>query len=122
MERERGKIVGGGATYPGWVSQLFLHLANRLHKNKTLARLLEPPCRAIFSPYKHFGSPSRVNSVKARQSEHARTLLARGRGKDSAFFSCKRSLKLTRLEGCPFFSGTTFLHIIKALDSSQTVL
>ena len=30
--------------------------------------------QANFSPYKHFGSPSQVDSVKVRQSEHARTL------------------------------------------------
>ena len=35
--------------------------------------------------------------VKARQTEHARALLARAKG--STFFSYKRSLKLTRLEG-----------------------
>ena len=33
------------------------------------------PIRTNFSAYKHFGSPSWVNSVKARQSEHARALL-----------------------------------------------
>ena len=32
------------------------------------------------TPHKRFGSPSRVNSVKARQSEHARGLLIRQRG------------------------------------------
>ena len=36
-------------------------------------------------PYKHFGSPSWINSVKARQLEHARTLMARAKG--SKFFS-----------------------------------
>ena len=33
--------------------------------------------QANFSPYKHFGSPSQVDSVKVRQSEHAQPLLAR---------------------------------------------
>ena len=33
---------------------------------------------------KHFGSPSRVNSVKARQSEHARALLSLGKKKKSS--------------------------------------
>ena len=36
-------------------------------RNK-LTPLPEP--RANFSPYKHFASPSRVNSVKERRSEH----------------------------------------------------
>ena len=43
-------------------------------QNRTLAQLEERPAfpahpssRANFSPYKHFGSPGRVNSVKARQ-------------------------------------------------------
>ena len=40
--------------------------------------LLTPATRA--TPYKHFGSLCWVSSVKARQSEHARTLLARAQG------------------------------------------
>ena len=62
-----------------------LELTNRLHQKQKvgLARRVtrlagspfcdgsHPPSQANFSPYKHFGTPSRVNSVKTRQSEHA---------------------------------------------------
>ena len=65
-------------------------------RNKKLARLGGSPFSAgrvtllaglTFFPYKHFGSPNRVNSVKVtelredclRQLEHARALLARAK-------------------------------------------
>lgn len=55
---------------------------------------------ANLSPYKHFGTPSRVNSVKARRVRGVRgQLLTRARG--STFFLHKRLLKLTRLRGRP---------------------
>ena len=57
------------------------------------------------SPYKHFGSPSRVNSVKARQSEIARALLAWA--KVSTFSSCNFSLK-SCLGGRPSFLAQLF--------------
>ena len=46
------------------------NFTNHLHEKQKVGSG-HPPSRANFSPYKHFGSPSRVNSVKARQSEHA---------------------------------------------------
>lgn len=49
---------------------------------------------------KHFGSPSQVNSVWARQSEHVRVLFARAMGQ--LFFINKRSQKMTRVGGWLF--------------------
>lgn len=49
-------------------------------RNKKLARSEgqpspgHPPSHINFPPYKHFGFPSYVNWVKARQSEHAQVL------------------------------------------------
>ena len=48
-------------------------------RNKKLAWLemvRSPSCRAKFSTYKDFGSPSRVSSVKVRNLDHAFELLA----------------------------------------------
>ena len=102
-------------SYPGRANFSYIslqNLANRLHEKQKVGsagrvtRLAGSPfydgrvtllAGANFSPYKQFGSPSRVNFVEARQSEHARALLARAKG--STFFSYKRSLKLTRLGG-----------------------
>ena len=44
-------------------------------KTRRAVYMSSAPIRTNFSAYKHFGSPSRVNSVKARQSEHAQALL-----------------------------------------------
>ena len=69
--------------------------------------LLTPATRA--TPYKHFGSLCWVSSVKARQSEHARTLLARAQG---STFSA-----LPQLGGVNLFPGKTFLHSNGPQDS-----
>ena len=57
-------------------------MVNRSHERQKVGsarrvtvQLGDPPSQANFSPYKYFRSPSCVNSVKARQSEHARALL-----------------------------------------------
>ena len=56
-------------------------------KTRRAVYLSSAPIRTNFSAYKHFGSPSRVNSVKAKQSQ-AETI----RSCASAVASYKRSL------------------------------
>ena len=79
--------VDGSPAHPSFLgrasfSYIFLqHVINFLREKKgwhvykgdALRRVRHPPIRANSSPYKHFGSSSRVNSVKARPSDHART-------------------------------------------------
>ena len=103
-----------------WARQLFLRFLTKLGEPFTwqtkifLSRRGDAPRRATrfswythtISPYKHFGSPIWVNSVKARQSEHTRALLTQVKG--SIFVSCKHSLKLTRLGGWPPDLGQFF--------------
>ena len=103
-----------------WARQLFLRFLTKLGEPFTwqtkifLSRRGDASRRATrfswythtISPYKHFGSPIWVNSVKARQSEHTRALLTQVKG--SIFVSCKRSLKLTRLGGWPPDLGQFF--------------
>ena len=76
-----------------WASQLFVSLQTVYMRNKKLARLEREthPAGSPFydgtvtllaektSPYKLLETPSRVNLVKARQSEYARALLAWGK-------------------------------------------
>ena len=81
-------------SYPGKASQLFIHFLTKRGEPFTLWYGY-PPSPANFSSYKHFGSHSRGNSVKARQSKHALALLARTKG----------WLNSTRLGGWPFNPG-----------------
>ena len=60
------------------------------------------------TPHKRFGSPSRVNSVKARQSEHARGLLIRQRGQRFSHVNVRNNW--LGLE-CDPSTETGFLHI-----------
>jgi len=76
-----------------------------------------PPSRANFSACKHFGSPSRVNSVKVRQSEHTRELLARA---GDQLFSHIDATKVGTAARLNLFLGTTFLHINGALACVQS--
>ena len=65
--------------------------------------------------------PCQVNSVKAKQSENARALLARAKG--LMVFSHKCSLTTTQLRGWLSFRGSCFLHIngpLKFLISVDT--
>ena len=57
-------------------------------------------CWDKLYPYKHFGSPIQVNSIKVRQPERAQVLLSDlARANGSRFSSYNRSQKLTRLAG-----------------------
>ena len=63
-------------------------VANRLHDKQKLALLatrVTLPDRPTFLHINASGLPSRVNLVKARQSEHARALVAQAKG--STFLS-----------------------------------
>lgn len=85
--------------YPGWVSQLFLHflikLGNCLNEKqkagpaKRVTYLTgSPSWLGILFSLHCFRLPSQVNSLKAKQSNHAWVLLlALGLGKGSSFFS-----------------------------------
>ena len=57
--------------------------------------------------------PCQVNSVKAKQSENVRALLARAKG--LMVFSHKCSLTTTQLRGWLSFRGSCFLHINEPL-------
>ena len=98
LRGEKLARVEGSLAYPRYLGRAnfsFISLQNlvkRLHEKQKVGSTRRVtsrvtlflwsgllPSRTIFSPYKHFGSPSRVNSVKARQSEHARALLSLGK-------------------------------------------
>lgn len=46
-----------------WASHLFIHFLN-YKRRRIVPTQGHPPSRANFSPYKHFGSPSRVSLVR----------------------------------------------------------
>ena len=99
------------ASYPAWrMSQLTFHTS---HYKTRRTRLEERPAEPgqlccdggrvtllagrNVSPYKNFGSPSRVNSGLTRQSEHVGALLVWKKDHLPMQFPYKRSLKLTQL-------------------------
>ena len=96
---EKLSRVEGSPAYPSYPGRAnfsynsLQNLANHLQEKQKVGsarratRLARSPfcdgrvrVRVNFSSYKHFGSLSRVNSVKARRSEHARSALGWGKG------------------------------------------
>ena len=93
---EKSYRIEGSPSYPSYLGRdnfsyvSLLNLGNRLHDKQNffsaggVTHLAGPPVfhglRTQFPPYKHFGSPIWVNSVKARQSEHTRALLTQVKG------------------------------------------
>ena len=65
-------------TFPHKTRQT-VHKKQKVGSPRRVTRLVGSPfCQLLLC--KHFSSPSRVNSVKARQSEHDRALLAQAKG------------------------------------------
>lgn len=91
------KVVPGIRVCMSQLSYIYLqYMANcSLQKRKDSASRVTLLAGPTLHPYKHFASRSRVNFVRARQSEHPPTLLAQA--SRSPFFPYKHLLKLTQL-------------------------
>ena len=109
-----------------WVSQLFIQFLTKRGEPFTREakswissssrvtlfwRYGHPPSRANFSLCQNSSSPSGVNSVKANNQSM--------RERCWQLFSHINiaAIKVTRLEGWPFFRWTTFLHLNRPLGS-----
>lgn len=109
-----------------WASQLFIQFLTKRGEPFTREtkswispcsrvtlfwRYGHPPSRTNFSLYQNSSSPSGVNSIKANNQSM--------RERCWQLFSHINiaAIKLTRLEGWPFFPWTTFLHLNRPLGS-----